>query len=175
MVISRPRTCSHFPNMVLLEPPVRYFDGQFCFYRFLVSMGKNWEKIKKSIFRQFLLFDKAISRPKTWSYWPKMVLLVFLVRYFDGQVHFYWFLGPLNTKNWKKLRKKSKKMDFSGIHGHSEVQKIWFKSSILVLFGSLVGHWDMQSCFRMFVCVFQAIRGVKNDLNQNMSFLLWYL
>ena len=45
-------------------------------------------------------------------------------------------------------------------------------SLILVLFGSLVGHWDMQSCFLMFVGVFQAIRGVKNDLNQNMSFLL---
>ena len=39
-----------------------------------------------------------------------------------------------------------------------------------MFFGSLVGHWDMQSCFRMFVCVFQAIKGVKNDLNQNMSF-----
>ena len=43
-------------------------------------------------------------------------------------------------------------------------------SSILVLFGSLVGHWDMQSCFPMFVGVFQAIRGVKNDLDQNMAF-----
>ena len=39
------------------------------------------------------------------------------------------------------------------------------------LFGPLVGHWDMQSCFPMFVCVFQAIRGVKNDLDQKMSFL----
>ena len=68
---------------------------------------------------------------------------------------------------------KSPKIDFSGIRGHFDLQKIWSKSSILVLFGSLVGHWDMQSCFRMFVCVFQAIRGVKNDLNQNMSFLLW--
>ena len=28
----------------------------------------------------------------------------------------------------------------------------------------------MQSCFRVFVCAFKAIRGVKNDLNQNMSF-----
>ena len=42
-------------------------------------------------------------------------------------------------------------------------------SSILMLFGCLVGYWDMQSCFPMFVRVFQAIRGVKNDLNQNTS------
>ena len=48
--------------------------------------------------------------------------------------------------------------------------KIGSVSSILVLFGPLVGHWDMQSCCPMFVGVFQAIKGVKNDLNQNMSF-----
>ena len=49
--------------------------------------------------------------------------------------------------------------------------RIWSKSSILVLFGPLVGLWYMQSCFPMFVGVFQAIRGVKNDLNQKMSFV----
>ena len=40
----------------------------------------------------------------------------------------------------------------------------------MVLFGFLVGHWDMKSCFLMFVHAFQAIRGVKKDLNQNLSF-----
>ena len=40
----------------------------------------------------------------------------------------------------------------------------------LVLFGSLMGHWDMKNCFPMFVHVFQAVRGVKNDLDQNVSF-----
>ena len=98
-----------------------------------------------------------------------MVLLVPVMKYFYGQVPFYRFLGPLDTKNWEKWE-KSQKIDFSGIHGHFDLQKIWSKSSILVLFGSLVEHWDMQSCFQMFVCVFQAIKGVKNDLNQNMSF-----
>ena len=39
-----------------------------------------------------------------------------------------------------------------------------------MLSGSLVGHWDMQSCFPMFVHVFQATGGVKNDLDQNLSF-----
>ena len=39
-----------------------------------------------------------------------------------------------------------------------------------MLFGSLVGFWDMPSCFLMFVHVFQATRGVKNDLDQNLSF-----
>ena len=73
-------------------------------------------------------------------------------------------------KNWEK----SQKIDFSGIPGHFEMQNKWSKSSILVLFKSLVGHWDMQKCFPMFVCVFQAISGVKNDLNQNTSFSLWF-
>ena len=52
--------------------------------------------------------------------------------------------------------------------------KIWPRSSILVLFWSLVGHWNMQSCFPMFVGVFQAIRGVKNDQYQKMSFVWVY-
>ena len=98
-----------------------------------------------------------------------MVLLVPLMKYFYGQVPFYRFLGQLDTKNREKWE-KSQKIDFLSIHGHFDLQKIWSKSSILVLIGSLVEHWDMQSCFRMFVCVFQAIREVKNDLNQNMSF-----
>ena len=117
----------------------------------------------------FLTLDLAISRPKTCSSWPNVVLLVLTVRYFDGQVPFYRFLGPLDTKNLEKWE-KSQKIDFSGIDGHFDLQKISFKSSILVLLRSLVGHWVMQSCFWMFVCVFQAIRGVKNYLNQNMPF-----
>ena len=34
----------------------------------------------------------------------------------------------------------------------------------------ILGHWDVQNCFPMFVHVFQAVRGVKNDLDQNVSF-----
>ena len=48
--------------------------------------------------------------------------------------------------------------------------RIWSENSILVLLGPLVGHWDMQSCFPMFVCVFQAIKGVKNETNQKWHF-----
>ena len=35
--------------MVLLMPPVRYFDGQVSFYRFLSLLDRtNWEKLRKS-------------------------------------------------------------------------------------------------------------------------------
>ena len=40
-----------------------------------------------------------------------------------------------------------------------------------MLFGPLVWLWYMQSCFPKFVGVFQAFRGVKNDLDQKMSFV----
>ena len=83
-------------------------------------------------------------------------------------------MGALDGKNWEKWE-KSQKIDFShhisGIPGHFEVQKNWSKSSILVLFGSLVGRWDMQRCFPMFVYVYQWIKGAKNDLDQKMPFL----
>ena len=40
--------------MVLLVPPVRYFDGQVCFQRFMGALdgknGKNEKKVKKLIF-----------------------------------------------------------------------------------------------------------------------------
>ena len=74
-------------------------------------------------------------------------------------------------RNWEK---KSKKWFFRQNFMPSrslQSAKIWSMSSILVLFGCLVGYWDMQSCFPMFVRVFQAIRGVKNDLDENMTFL----
>ena len=137
------------------------------------EVGRIWEKSKKKwFFSQLSWLNMAISRPETCSHWPRLALLVPPGRYFDGRVCCYKFLGPLNTKNWKKL-KKSQKIDFSGlisgIHGHLRGRKIWSKSSILVLFGSWVGYLDMQSCFPMFVHVFQATRGVKNDLDQNLS------
>ena len=153
-------------------------SGVPCAHRFLGPLDrKNWKELRKKsknrFFRHFSWLDMAISRTKTCSHWPKMVLLVPPVRYYIGQVCFYRFLGPLGTKYWKKLRKKSKN-NFSdpipGIHGHFKVRKISSKSSILVLFGSLEGFWDMPSCFPMFVHVFQATRGVKNDLDQNLLF-----
>ena len=48
--------------------------------------------------------------------------------------------------------------------------KIGFKSPILVLFVSWKVFWDMQTCFQMFVDVFEPIKGVKNGLEQKTSF-----
>ena len=123
---------------------------------------------KKQLSRSVSCLDMAISRPKTWSYCingtPCAPNEVFL-----WASSFLQVSRSIGYKNWGKWE-KSQEIDLSGIHGHFDLWKIWSKSSILVLFGSLVGHSVMQSCFWMFVCVFQAIRGVKNDLNQNMSF-----
>ena len=48
MGIFRPKKCSKRPNMVLLVPPVRYFDGQVGFYRFLSLLDRTkWEKLRK--------------------------------------------------------------------------------------------------------------------------------
>ena len=48
--------------------------------------------------------------------------------------------------------------------------KIWHKGWILVLFGCWEGFWNMSTCFQMFVDVFEAIRGAKNEIKQKMSF-----
>ena len=48
--------------------------------------------------------------------------------------------------------------------------KILSKSPILVLFVSWKVFWDMPTCFQMFVDVFEPIKGVKNGLEQKMSF-----
>ena len=108
MTIFRPKTCSHLPNMALPVPPVRYFNGQVCFYRFQGPLDrKKWKELRKieknQFFRHFPWLDMDLSQPKTCSHWPKMVLLVPQVRYFNGQVCFYRFQGPLDTKYWKKL------------------------------------------------------------------------
>ena len=74
----------------------------------------------------------------------------------------------------EKIEKKVKNVIFQvNVRPSRSLQsaKIGSVSSILVLFWPLVWHWDMQSCFPMFVGVFQAIRGVKIDLDQNMAFL----
>ena len=84
------------------------------------------------------------------------------------------FPGPLAAKKWKIFEKMQILWFFGPFSQRSrslQSARIWSMSSILVLFGPLVGHWYMQSCFPMFVSVFQAIRGVKNDLDQKMSFL----
>ena len=98
-----------------------------CWVHWIEKIGRNWEKRKKMIFHA-LFMDMDLSWPQTCSHWPKMVVLVLPVRYFNGQVCFYRFLGPLDTKYWKKLRKKSKN-DFSdqisGIRGHFKVGEIW--------------------------------------------------
>ena len=115
MAIVRSKTCYNLPNVASLVPPVRYFDGQTGLHRFLGPLDrKNWKesrkKSKNRFFRHFSWLDMAISRPKTCSHWPKMVLLVPPVRYFDGQVCFYWFLRPLDTKRRGKMRKNEKKL-----------------------------------------------------------------
>ena len=55
-------------------------------------------------FRSISWMDMAIVRSKTCYNWPKPCA--------------HRFLGPLDTKNWKEFRKKSKNRFFSGIfHG----------------------------------------------------------
>ena len=76
-----------------------------CWVHWIEKIGRNWEKRGKMIFHA-LFMDMDLSWPQTCSHWPKMVVLVPPVRYFNRQVCFYRFLGPLGTKYWKKLRKK---------------------------------------------------------------------
>ena len=173
-----PETCRNqlaHQNTSLGAQGVPYFN------RFLGPLdGESLKKIRKKsknpLFSQFPWLDIGISWPEKCSKRPNMALPVPPVRYFDGRVGFYRFLGTLDGKSLKKLRKKSKNPFFRPHFRTSRSlpsAKIWSRSSILVLFGPLVGHWDMQSCFPMFVWVFQAIRGVKIDLDQNMAFLGW--
>ena len=70
--------------------------------------GKLRKNLKNPFFSQFPWLDKAIFIPKICLNWPNVVPLMPPERYFDGQVCFYKFLGPLNGEYWKKMRKKSK-------------------------------------------------------------------
>ena len=56
----------------------------------------------------FSTFFLAIIKATTTYNWLNVVPFVLTARYFDGQVRFYRFLGLLDTKSAKKLRKKSK-------------------------------------------------------------------
>ena len=80
----------------------------------------------------------------------------------------------IDHKKWKKVEKIAKNQ-FSrpNLQGLVRLRgaKIWSKGPILVLFGSWEGFWNMPTCFQMFVEVFAAIRGVKNEIKQKMSFL----
>ena len=77
---------------------------------------KFWRKIEKNLknpyFSQFPWLDVAIFMPKICLNWPNMVHLVPRERYFDGQVCFFKFLGPLNGEYWREMRKKSKNQFF---------------------------------------------------------------
>ena len=104
----------------------------------------------------------AIFMPKTYSKVPIMVLNMYTGRYSYVLSCFHRFPGPMVAKKWKKFEKMQKFWFFRPFSQRSrslQSARIWSMSSILVLFGPLVGHWYMQSCFPMFVCVFQATRG----------------
>ena len=138
------------------------------------KIGRNWEKSQKidfsGIFHGWIWpFPDLKPVPigqKWYSLCPQWGIL--MGKFVPKGFWVHW------TQKIGRIWEKSQKIDFSdlisGYHGHFKVKKIWSKCSILVLFGPLVGHWDMQSCFSMFVHVFQATRGVKNDLDQNLSF-----
>ena len=110
---------TNWPDVVPLVLPVRYFDGQVCFYWFLGQLDtesdkKLRKKSKNPFFRQFPWLDMAILRPKTCPHWPEMAFPVPPKRYFDRQVCFYRLLGPPDQKNGEKVKIKSKS-DFSGL------------------------------------------------------------
>ena len=115
----------------------------------------------------------VIFMAKTCSTWPEMVLVVPPARYFDALICCNRCTGPWTTKSWKKVEKIAKNQ-FSrpNLQGlvHLRGAKIWSKGPILMLFGSWEGFWNMPTCFQMFVEVFAAIRGAKNEIKQKTSF-----
>ena len=116
----------------------------------------------------------VIFMAKTCSTWPEMVLVVPPARYFDALICYNRCTGPWTTKNWKKVEKIAKnQLSRPNLQGlmHLRGAKIWSKSPILLLFGSWEEFWNMPTCFQMFVEVFAAIRGAKNEIKQKMSFL----
>ena len=55
-----------------------------------------------------------------------MALPVLPVMYYDGQVGFYRFLGPLDGESLNKLKKKNKKSNFQTISmvGFSDLKNV---------------------------------------------------
>ena len=87
------------------------------------------------------------------------------------QVCFYRFLGPLDTKNGEKLRKKQKKNIFFRHSWSLQGVKNLIKKLIFGAQWVSGGALGYANLFLNVFCAFQAIRGVKNDLDQNMAFL----
>ena len=72
-------------------------------------------------------------------------------------------------ESWKIAKNQFSRPNLQGLV-HLRGAKIWSKSPILMLFGSWEGFWNMPTCFQMFVEVFAAIKGAKNEIKQKMSF-----
>ena len=110
LAIFRVTICSYWSYMALLVPPI---EDLVLLAHFQWLMGplkqKLGEKLGKNLknpfFSQFPWLDMAIFMPKICLNWPNVVPLVPPERYFDGQVCFYKFLGPLNGENEKKVTK----------------------------------------------------------------------
>ena len=78
-----------------------------------------------------------------------------LVRYFDGQVYFYRFLGPLGTKNGGKLKKNPKKLIFQAFMVTSRCKKFDLKAQ----FWCSLGLWrGMGMCKCVSECLFAFSR-----------------
>ena len=98
-----------------------------------------------------------------------MVLRVPPATYFDGLVCLPRDTIPLSIQKGKKLEKKSKTSfcwQFSAYGTTIFRAKNYSKFPKLVLFGSWVGHWYMQTCFPMFVDAIKAFWGAKIGLEQ---------
>ena len=138
------------------------------------KMHQRWRTFRHSCSSRFFLQvgeENALKRQKSWwlgvapgfAVWSLIYLMDIREKW---HILIEVIFDPSNClENMNKHRKtifhipmlhQAPKELFSGYHGLFKVQKIWSKCSILVLFGSLVGHWDMKNCFPMFVHVFRA-------------------
>ena len=80
------------------------------------------------------------------------------------------FPGVYRSVGHQEGERKLIKVNFSGHIYRLRGAKILSKSLILILFGCWEGFWNMPTCFQMFVEVFAAIRGAKNEIKQKTSF-----
>ena len=127
----------------------------------------NAEKMARKI-KTFTFFKFLPLFGNQWAWKPVKLTQHMRIPSCDHKQHHNWSLGTdfrLENGHIQPLEwpEKSKFCHFF------KFLPIFFP--ILVLFGSLVGYLDMPSCFLMFVCVYQWTRGVKNELDQKMSYL----
>ena len=83
-----------------------------------------------------------------------------LVRYFDGQVYFYRFLGPLGTKNGEKLKKNPKKLIFQAFMVISTCEKFDLKAQFWC---SLSPWWGIGLCKVVSECLFVFSRQLEGS------------